>query len=249
MVCRNEGKGSKALEEVHAVASGDKPILEIADLSGLNSVNDLADRIGNRFEKLDVLVNNVGVMLDERQESADGIEMTFATNVLGGFLLTHKLLALLRAAAPSRLIHVTSGGMYTQKLDIDDLLYLRKPYDGVEAYAQTKRAQVMLNEMWAEKLKPDAVTSNCMHPGWADTPGVERSLPRFYRLLQPILRSPAQGADTIVWLGASEEAGAYSGKLFFDRAPRRVHVMKRTVSPDGDDRKLWNFCMEKAGLS
>ena len=136
--------------------------------------------------------------------------------------------------------------MYTQRLDVDDLQFERGRFDGVVAYARTKRAQVILTELWAERLAADGITSNCMHPGWAATPGVERSLPRFHRLLGPILRTPEQGADTLVWLAAAREVADETGGLYFDRRRRRTHVLPGTRSPAEDRDRLWAVCEELA---
>ena len=249
MVCRDPQRGEAARRSVAERAKGEPPLLELADLSSLDAVRDLASRIAGRFERLDVLVNNAGILLPRRSESVDGIEMTFATNVLAGFLLVHELLPLLRGTESSRIVHVTSGGMYTQKIDVEDPFFESKPFNGVVAYAQTKRAQVILSEMWADRLNADGITSNCMHPGWADTPGVRDSLPRFYGLMRPILRTPDQGAYTLVWLAASDEAATYTGRLFFDRTPRRTHVMSRTKESPSDRDRLWALCAELCGIS
>ena len=248
LVCRNEGRGLDARDSVRRETGNDSVRLEVADVSTMSAVRDLAARVKDRYDRLDVLVNNAGVMLPERRLSEEGIEMTFATNVLGGFLLTHELLPLLKRSAPSRIVHVTSGGMYAQKLDADDLQFEGKPYSGVTAYARTKRAQVILSERWAQRLESSRVVSNCMHPGWAATPGVATSLPRFNRVFGRILRSSAQGADTIIWLAASSEASGQTGKLFFDRRPRRTHVLPGTRSPERDRLHLWNTCARLTGI-
>ena len=121
---------------------------------------------------------------------------------------------------------LTLSGYDAQVVALDDLQYEKTTYDGSRAYARTKRALVTLTEMWAEQLQDSGVVVHAMHPGWADTPGVETSLPRFYRVTKPLLRSPAQGADTIVWLGAA--AAGPSGRFWHDRAQRPVHLLPTT---------------------
>ena len=118
--------------------------------------------------------------------------------------------------------------MYTQKLRVDDLQSERGEFDGPKVYARTKRAEVILTELWAEQLAGTGVVVHAMHPGWADTPGVRSSLPRFYTVTRPLLRTPAQGADTIVWLGAAAEPGRSSGRFWHDRRPRPTHLLPRT---------------------
>ena len=120
-----------------------------------------------------MLVNNAGALASERTLSVDGIELTFATNVLGPFLLTNLLLPLLEQSKPARIVNVSSGGMYTQRIHLDDLQMDHEEFDGPTAYARAKRAQVILTELWAERLQDTGVVVHAMHPGWVDTPGLE----------------------------------------------------------------------------
>ena len=182
-----------------------------------------------------------------RALSPDGIELTFATNVLGPFLLTNLLLPLLERSAPARIINVSSGGMYTQRIRVDDLQSARGEFDGATAYARAKRAQVILTELWARRLEGSGVVVHAMHPGWADTPGVETSLPRFYRLTRPLLRTPEQGADTIVWLGAADEPGRSTGRFWHDRRPRPTHLLPWTRETRQEREQLWARCAQLSG--
>ena len=247
MVCRNESRGEAARAELAEQCPAGKLVLEIADLSELASIRAACERIRSNYDRLDVLINNAGIMLHERMENSEGLEFSFATNVLSGFALTRELLPMLEAAAPSRVVHVSSGGMYTQRLKVDDLHFVGRNYDGVEAYAQNKRAQVILSEMWAQKLQERRVVSNSMHPGWAATPGVERSLPNFNRILGPILRTSREAADTVVWLAVSREAGSRSGEFFFDRKARRTHIWSGTRSTEEERARLWDYCEDLLG--
>lgn len=245
LICRNRERGQNVCEELKHETGNSNIALEIADLSSLTSISDCAQKICQSYDRLDVLINNAGVMLHSRELSSDGFEKTFATNVLGGFFLTHLLADLLIASAPSRVIHVSSGGMYTQKLDVNDLEFQRKPYDGVIAYAQTKRAQVILNEMLAEKFGKYGVASHCMHPGWAATPGVKVSLPRFHCLLKLLLRNSSQGADTLVWLATTSKIASNSGKFWFDRRIRKTHIFPHTRSTKREHEQLWEECVKR----
>ena len=118
--------------------------------------------------------------------------------------------------------------MYSQKIQVGDLQSKYGKYSGSVAYARAKRGLMILTEVWAARWRADGITVNAMHPGWADTPGVEQSLPTFYKITQPLLRSPQEGADTIVWLAASTEAGKVSGKFWLDREQHPSHIFKRT---------------------
>jgi dehydrogenase/reductase SDR family protein 12 len=190
---------------------------------------------------LDVLVNNAGVMAAERSLTADGIELTFATNVLGPFFLIDRLRH--QMGPGSRIINVSSGGMYGQALGDD--LQNEKAYKGVTAYARTKRAEVVLTEQWAQRLSHPVV--HAMHPGWAATPGVKTSMATFSKLTKPILRTPQQGADTIVWLGGSQVPLATSGLFWHDRRPRPTHLLPRTRETAEQRERLWDLCTALVG--
>jgi NAD(P)-dependent dehydrogenase (short-subunit alcohol dehydrogenase family) len=247
MLVRSVGKGRWAREGIVQRTGNEQVHLEFADLSDLNSVRAFAERFLARESRLDVLINNAGALLGERGTSADGFDLSFATNVLGPFLLTNLLIPALKASVPSRVINVSSGGMYTQKLDVDDLQFERKPYNGVTAYAQAKRAQLILTELWADKLAGSGVTVNAMHPGWADTPGVQSSLPTFRRWTKKGLRTPGQGADTIIWLAVAESVAGVSGRFWFDRKARSTHLVPGTRSSARDRERLWEECVRLTG--
>ena len=234
LVGRNAEKTEAVAAEIRAESGNERVRTELADLSSMAEVRDLAARVDR---PLHLLVNNAGVLLPKRTETDEGLETTFATNLLGHFLLTELLVD--KMEAPARIINVSSGGMYTQRIRVDDLQMERGRYDGAIAYARTKRAQVILTEMWAEKLRERGIVVHAMHPGWADTPGVSSSLPRFHKWTQAILRSPEQGADTIVWLCASEEAGRSSGKFWHDRRQRPTHRSRRTRASADEREALW----------
>lgn len=219
--------------------------VEVADMADLEQVRAAASRIAARYSTVDVLVHNAGALLDRRQVTAAGREVTVATQVLGPFLLTHDLLPSLRAAR-GRVVTVASGGMYAAALpDLSAGGSLEMPperYDGTRQYAIAKRAQVTLNELWAER-EPH-VHFHCMHPGWADTPGVRTALPTFRRLTRPVLRTSEQGADTITWLAASPEGAASSGRFWCDRAERPTHRLPTTRRADTSVARaaLWAWC-------
>jgi len=217
----------------------------VCDVSSVRSIRDFAGRLGEHSGRVDVLVNNAGVMPDERQESEDGVELTFATHVLGPYVLAHALAGMLHNGG--RVINVTSGGMYSQRLPADDLQTERADYHSTKVYAQTKRAQMIVTEQLAESLGGRGIIVHAMHPGWADTPGVRQWLPVFRVITRPIIRTPKQGADTIVWLGGAPEAAQSTGRLWQDRVQRPTHYLSRTRESDEDRETLLAAVTELAG--
>ena len=189
-------------------------------------------------------------MTHEYVVTEEGNELTLATQVLTPFLLTNALLPLLEAV-PSRVILVASGGAYSERLDVAGLDPGPASYNGVKAYARCKRAQIALAGEWARRLAGEQVTVNAMHPGWADTPGIRDALPRFSRVLGPLLRTPAEGADTIAWLAAAPEAADAGGRFFLDRRARPLHRLSRTRRPDeqAEAERLWDLCSARTRRS
>jgi dehydrogenase/reductase SDR family member 12 len=242
LLVRDSERGERARAEVVERTGNDDVAVLRCDLSALGDVRELAARVIVHEPRLDVLVNNAGVLPARREVTADGLELTFATNVAAPFLLTKLLLPLLQASAPARIVNVTSGGMYTQRLHAEDLQMERGDFDGTTAYARTKRAEVILTELWAQRLAGTGVVVHAMHPGWADTPGVRSSLPAFHRVMRPLLRTAEEGADTIVWLASAEEPGRSSGLLWHDRRSRPVHRLPWTRESAGERRALWDAC-------
>ncbi|MGN6129183.1 MAG: SDR family NAD(P)-dependent oxidoreductase [Nocardioidaceae bacterium] len=243
---RNEVKGRAALDEVARAVPGADLHLELCDVSDLSAVRAFAADLTGRVPGLDVLVHNAGVLPPERQESPDGHEVTLATHVLGPLLLTELLRGPL-AAAHGRVIWVSSGGMYAQRLPADDPEYTRGDYSGTKAYARTKRVQVALLPLLQQRWGPDGITVAAMHPGWANTPGVTESLPVFDKVMKPLLRDAHQGADTVVWLAATEPAPP-GGRFWHDRAPRATHYVRATRETEQERQRVWEYCRDAAGL-
>jgi NAD(P)-dependent dehydrogenase (short-subunit alcohol dehydrogenase family) len=137
--------------------------------------------------------------------------------------------------------------MYTQRLHLDDLGFADGTYDGPRAYARAKRAQVVLVREWARRLAGRGPVINAMHPGWADTPGLEASLPGFRRLIGGLLRTPAQGVDTMLWLAAAPEARATTGRVYLDRRVRPFDRAPATRVSAADRRALWDEVVRLSG--
>lgn len=241
IVVRNAERGEAARRTIAEAGNGDVRVY-LADLSSLASVRVAAEEIRRAESRIDVLIHNAGALLTERRASSEGHEMTFATMVLGPFLLTQELLPVLRGTSGSRVLWISSGGMYTQPLNVDLLEMDAEGYRGSVAYARAKRAQVTLAEEWAKRLRDDGIVVHAMHPGWADTPGLETGLPGFRTLLGPILRTPQEGADTIVWLAAAAEPGRSTGRFWLDRRPRSTRKVVHTGATTEERTRLWALC-------
>ena len=246
MVARDPERAEGARAEISAVA-GSEVEADLADLSSLAETAAFAARFAARHDRLDVLVLNAGALTHDYTVTGEGNELTLATHVLSPFLLTRALRPLLKESAPSRVIAVASGGIYTEPLDVAALDPEPAAYDGTKTYARCKRAQVVLAEEWTRHLLDTGVTVNAMHPGWADTPGLRAALPGFSRVVGPLLRTPEEGADTIVWLAAAPEAADLSGRFLLDRRPRAKHRLARTHRPDEarEAARLWRLCSER----
>jgi NAD(P)-dependent dehydrogenase (short-subunit alcohol dehydrogenase family) len=247
LVGRSAERLAAVRDALVATHGEDRFPIVVADMGSLASVRAATDRIIETEPRLDVLVDNAGAIFPERSESPDGIEATLAVLVVGPFVLVSGLLPLLRRTPGARVVCVTSGGMYTQKLDLDDLQSTVVPFSGPRAYARAKRAQVALVREWARRLRGTGVTINAMHPGWADTPGLAETLPGFYRAMRPVLRSPAEGVDTIAWLAADPAGAATSGSLYLDRRPRPFDRVPGTRLSPGDRRRLWDMIVALSG--
>jgi dehydrogenase/reductase SDR family member 12 len=221
----------------------------VADMGSLTSVRAAVKHVLATEQRLDVVVDNAGAMFQQRIEDPDGIEATVALMVAGPFVLIGGLVPLLERTEGSRVIGVTSGGMYTQPLDLDDLESRDVPFSGPRAYARAKRAQVTLMREWSRRLASAGVSFSAMHPGWADTPGLAESLPRFHRFMGPLLRTPAEGIDTIVWLATAPTPRSRSGQLFLDRRPRPFDRVPTTRLGAAERRRLWDIVVAMTGGS
>ncbi|KXZ55487.1 hypothetical protein GPECTOR_2g1036 [Gonium pectorale] len=227
MVCRNAQRGEEAVQKVRQATGNQDVHLQVCDVSSLASVDSLVREWEVAGRPLHVLVNNAGILVHEYSLSPDGHESCFATHTLGSFALTTALGPLLARSAPSRVIFVSSGGMYTAPLEVkhagnEDLAGRR--YDGMLAYSRDKRRQVALAERLAERWAGQGVGVYSMHPGWATTEGVKKSIPGFYSFYRDSFRDVAQGADTIVWLALQDMASLQPGAFYLDRTTQPKHL-------------------------
>ncbi len=232
--------------------TGNPSITQVAaDMGDLDQVRHLAERVLADHDRLDVLIHNAGALDPERRIAPDGTEATVASQVVGPFLLTSLLLDRLVASAPARVLTMSSGGMYATGLRVSGLEMTPEDYNGTEQYARAKRAQVTLNEMWAERYGDRGITFHALHPGWADTPGVDAGLPTFAKVMGPFLRTPEQGADTLVWLAADDAALESNGRFWLDRVSRPIHKLPTTKKTDTAERRqqLWNLVTDTANAT
>jgi dehydrogenase/reductase SDR family member 12 len=247
MTVRDQERGEQARAEIAATQPNANLQVAVCDVTDLAAVRTLAAELTSRLSQLDVIVHNAGVLPATRTETDDGHEITLATHVLGPALLTEQLAPLLANSNDARVILMSSGGMYLQPLPADDPEYRDGHYRGATAYARTKRIQVALTRILADRWALQRISVYCMHPGWVDTPGVADALPGFRKLTSPILRSPAQGADTAVWLAATTPTPP-TGRFWHDRRARAEHYLPCTRESDHDRQLLWRYCAQAIGI-
>ena len=240
-LARDRDRAEQARRGIAAESDSTRISYGLADMEDLAAVRAFASEFRASHHRLDVLIHNAGTVHPQFRTDAAGTELTILGQVVAPFLLTRLLLPALLAAAPSRVITVSSGGMYTQRLDPSTLQMPESRYRGVTAYAKAKRAQVALSREWARRMTGTGVAFHAMHPGWVNTPGVAGALPGFYRATRPILLTPQQGADTITWLAAMPPERLGSGRFWHDRRPRPEYPLPWTRGHDpGAARDLWD---------
>jgi dehydrogenase/reductase SDR family member 12 len=237
MVCRNPERGAAAVEAIIKQTNNNNVHLKICDVSSLSSIQSLADDLKASKTPIHILVNNAGVMVHDKVISGDGMEVNFATNTLGPLALTRALEDLLVLGSMSsannnsnngsRVIFVSSGGMLTENLVIDDLQCDKmSKFDGLIQYARDKRRQVAITEALAAEYRQSGknISVYAMHPGWTETDGVKTSIPGFYSTFKNKLRNLQQGADTIVWLCLEDAEKLKPGELYLDRQVQSKHL-------------------------
>ncbi len=255
-LARTRDRAERARRQIAAAAASgghdrDSVWYGLADLDDLDSVRAFAEKFAATVARLDVLVHNAGTIHDKLAASQDGIELTVAGQLVAPMALTELLLDRLRAAAPAQVITVSSGGMYSKRIDLQRLAAPSSAdYRGASRYALVKRAQVALSTQWAARIDASQIAFHAMHPGWVRTPGLRQALPNFARIAGPLLRTPEQGADTIVWLASADRRQLGSGRFWHDRRPRAIY-RRPGPSPDppGAGQALWDWTTELASRS
>ncbi len=239
LACRDVKKGEEVAQEIKN-RTGSKAVVMMIDTSSQESIREFAREFRDRYDRLDVLINNAGGNRGTlpRIKSVDGIELTFATNVLGYFLLTQELLDLLKQSAPARIVNVASS--FASDLDLDDLEFERRPFESFRAYAQSKACDRMLTWAQARRLEGTGVTANAMTPGLiTETELYRNATPELVQRLTQFSggRTSAQGADTAVWLASDPDMEGVTGKFFEDRAELECEFRNTEA-----EEKLWRIC-------
>lgn len=240
MVCRNAAKGEQARQEVLAASRTKKVDLLLADLADFASVRKLAAEVHSRYGRLDVLINNAGLMVDQRTSTPQGIELTFATNHLGPFLLTNLLLDPLRKGHEPRIVHVSSEAHRFARFQPDDLVAPKK-YSSIVVYGNSKLANILFSNELARRLAPGGITSNSLHPGVIKTnfgAGASGILGLFSGLARPFLLTPEKGAETTLYLAASPEVKGRTGGYYDKKKPKTPSADARS---DYFARELWTL--------
>lgn len=241
LACRSEARGRSAQKDIVATTGNDRIEVMTVDLSNQPSIRQFAQDFRARHDKLHVLINNAGIWPKTRALSVDGIEMTWATNMLGYYLLTMLLIDLLKASAPARIINVASD--LAKNLDLGDVQFEHRNFSAMMAYAQTKQANRMFTWALAKRLEGAGVTANAVHPGTVITELLRNQgglsgavLDLYFRLFG---RTPEKGAETLVWLATAPELDGVTGKFWYDLRERKC--------PYRDPKaieQLWRLCAE-----
>jgi len=216
LVSRTEKRGRKAMDEIARRTPGAELDLLVADLSTISAVRGLADEFRSRYDRLDVLFNNAGILTARRKVTADGFEEQFFVNYLSYYLLTGLLFETLRASAPSRVINMTSSSHSSGTIDFHDPQMTRN-YRGWQQYANTKLMSMVFTYALAQRIEGTGVTANCLHPGVIHTNllrNFSSILNLLFHALQRFFKKPEDGAETPVYLAASPEVEGVSGKYF-----------------------------------
>jgi NAD(P)-dependent dehydrogenase (short-subunit alcohol dehydrogenase family) len=247
IVGRNETRTRVAAAAIGAAAKAAAVTTFVADLSSQAAVRKLAAEVLARCPRLDVLVNNAGAMYGTRQLSEDGIELTWAINHLTPFLLTTLLLDCLKASAPARIVTTASGAHQGASVPFDDI-NAERGYRSFGRYGETKLANILFTAELARRLEGTGVTANCYHPGLVAT-GFNRGNGLLTDIgmtaLNLMARTPAVGADTLVWLATSADVANASSKYFFDRQQRQP---SREAQDMQAARRLWELSEQQCGL-
>ncbi|MHA2049408.1 MAG: SDR family oxidoreductase [Promethearchaeota archaeon] len=245
MLCRNKDTGVIAKEEI-INESGNKNIdLLVCDLSSQEQIRKFAEEFKQKYQRLDVLINNAGVMAAKRNLCVDGFEMNFAVNHLAPFLLTNLLLDVLEKSAPSRIVNVSSAAHRMAKIDFDDLQCENKKHRLFKVYGNSKLAFMLFSYELSRRLEGTGVTVNTVHPGMINT-NLGREMSKFNRAFgKLIFKSPEKGAETSIYLASSPEVEGITGKYYIKKQQRQSSEASYNLE---DAKNLWEISAELTNL-
>ncbi|MFW9950640.1 MAG: SDR family oxidoreductase [Candidatus Thorarchaeota archaeon] len=244
MVCRNLETGKKAKEDIITLSGNNDIDLFQCDLSSQAEIRRLVDDFKQKYNKLNVLINNAGVVLSKRAECIDGVEMNFAVNYLAPFLLTNLLLDTLIQSAPSRVINVSSEVHRNSKLDFDDL-QCDTNYGAFKTYGKSKLALLLFTYELSRRLEGKGVTVNAVHPGVVKT-NLGRDQSWFAQIFTKIFfKSPERGAETSIYLASSPEVRNITGKYFAKKISKESSIESYNKE---NAKKLWDTSIKMTGL-
>jgi len=253
MLCRDTNKANIAAAEIREQTKGEVTV-EKMDLSSLKSVGDCVDRLNKSLEKIDILINNAGVMMCPLTRTEEGFEMQIGTNHFGHFYLTNLLLPLIKKAAPgARIVNVSSLAHKKAKIYFDDINWEKTPYDSMKAYGQSKLANILFTRELAERLEGSGVTVHCLHPGVIATElgrHIKDYLGIFSVILlpmRPFIKTPESGAQTTIFCAVDESIREETGKYYADC--REAATCPVALSNQEDQRKLWILSEQLTGLT
>jgi NAD(P)-dependent dehydrogenase (short-subunit alcohol dehydrogenase family) len=240
LACRDLDRGKQLLEEITRLTGSNLSEVMEVNTSDQKSIHKFAQEFKRKYSRLDVLINNAGTNQTHKKMSIDGIELVFATNVLGYFILTNDLLDLLKSTPPTRIVNTAST--FAGNFNINDLQFNSRAYSGTKSYSQSKACNRMLTWALARRLSGSSVTANAFAPGLVVQTGLYRDVPSSVVRLMGFMgrfigRTVAEGADTAVWLASSSEVEGINGQ-FFDQ--RKVVPCK--FRDTQTEEKLWSIC-------
>lgn len=251
MACRNLAKANPVAEAIKQETGNEQIEVMQLDVASLSSIREFVVRFCQKYQKLDVLINNAGLMCGGRRETGDGFNRVMATNYLGPFLLTNLLLPLLRQAEEARIISVSSVAHLWGRIDLGDFNF-KKRWVSTGPYASSKLALILFTQELLERLKGTNITANALHPGVVAT-NIYRIGPEdswyqalFIRILRCVMISPAEGAQTSIYLASSDEVKGVTGKYFYKRNPTYVAPKCRDMKLQ---KGLWQLSEDLTGLS
>jgi NAD(P)-dependent dehydrogenase (short-subunit alcohol dehydrogenase family) len=243
IACRSKERGMQAVEEIKKASNNPNVDLLMMDLASQKSVREAVNEFKKRYKNLHVLINNAGVFLRKREETEDGVEKTFAINYLSHFLLTHLLLDMLKASAPSRIINVASKHSGV-KINFDDLMTTQN-YSFLKATGPTKLALVMFTKEMAKQLEGTGVTINSLHPGLAKSNLLNDMSPMVKFMFNLVMTTPEKCAQTSIYLASSADVEKVSGKFFSNK---KETPTSSGANNEDNNRRLYEISLKMCGL-